>query len=423
MACPPGNCTTTAGDRFDLDRLPEVWRQAPRRWGHPLHSLCSYFAMFPPKLAHTVISWLTEPGDTVYDPFSGRGTVALEAALLDRQAYSSDANPLACSLSAAKTVIPSEPAVLARIADLEAAWRATTVDVTGEPPEIRMLYSDGTLRQLVFLKGALTPLDPTDRFLTAMILGMLHGNHSRTGATRAFSISMPNTFAMAPRYVERYIAEHNLVRPDVDVFAMLCRRVQRLDLPARQVDAGVAWQQDATERTPKCLRKQTVRLVLASPPYLAVIKYAKYNWVRLWFLGQDWREVDRALTATSSLNRYVEFMAAVCARLEEVVARDGYLCLVIGDVRRPTGHDSSAAINLARVVWERVAEPLGWHLHGIVADELPEGHKVSRIWKNNTGRATRIDRLLLMSPTPTVLPPVPEPTWGRLSFEGEVAPL
>lgn len=28
-----------------LDKLPGEWRSAPRRWGHPLHSLCSYFAM------------------------------------------------------------------------------------------------------------------------------------------------------------------------------------------------------------------------------------------------------------------------------------------------------------------------------------------------------------------------------------------
>jgi hypothetical protein len=92
---------TCAAAAPNLQHLPERWRRAPRRWGHPLHSLCSYFAMFPPQLPHVFIRWLTEPGDAVYDPFAGRGTVALEAVLSGRRAYASDANPLAVALSAA----------------------------------------------------------------------------------------------------------------------------------------------------------------------------------------------------------------------------------------------------------------------------------------------------------------------------------
>src|SRR5947209_6626116 len=107
--------TVLAPNEYALNRLPELWRQAPRRWGHGLHGLCSYFAMFPPQLAHTVISWLTEPGDSVYDPFAGRGTVALEAALLGREAFSSDANPLATVLTQAKTVVPTRAMLLARL--------------------------------------------------------------------------------------------------------------------------------------------------------------------------------------------------------------------------------------------------------------------------------------------------------------------
>src|SRR4051812_49694223 len=82
-----------------LARLPARWRRAPRRWGHPLHSVCSYFAMFPPQIAHVFVRWLSGPGDVVYDPFAGRGTVPLEAALLGRRGVGSDANPLAVTLS------------------------------------------------------------------------------------------------------------------------------------------------------------------------------------------------------------------------------------------------------------------------------------------------------------------------------------
>ncbi|MFB6197761.1 MAG: DNA methyltransferase, partial [Halobacteriaceae archaeon] len=43
-----------------------------------------------------------EPGDTVYDPFSGSGTTAVEARLHDLNAVTNDINPLACLLTLTK---------------------------------------------------------------------------------------------------------------------------------------------------------------------------------------------------------------------------------------------------------------------------------------------------------------------------------
>ena len=63
-----GDRVATAATPPDLARLAERWHRAPRRWGLPLHAVCSYFAMFPPQLAHVFIRWLTQPKETVYDP-------------------------------------------------------------------------------------------------------------------------------------------------------------------------------------------------------------------------------------------------------------------------------------------------------------------------------------------------------------------
>src|SRR2546429_5326618 len=95
-----------------LRALPRRWRAAPRRWGHSMHSMCSYMAMFPPSMPHVFIDWLTEQGDVVYDPFSGRGTVPLEAGLMGRVGLGSDANPLAWVLTAAKVDPPSRAQAL-----------------------------------------------------------------------------------------------------------------------------------------------------------------------------------------------------------------------------------------------------------------------------------------------------------------------
>jgi site-specific DNA-methyltransferase (adenine-specific) len=276
-----------------------------------------------------------------------------------------------------------------------------------------MLYSKKTLAQLVWLKGQLSRDDDTDCFLTAMILGMLHANHNKIGAPRGFSISMPNTFAMAPGYVAKYIKEHGLVPPEVDVFAMLRAKVERLDLPSSKLAHGKVWLHDATDQPPRWLAQKRPKLIFTSPPYLQVIKYGKYNWVRLWFLGETSADVDKRLMASASLNRYLEFMRSVSLNLKQVVADDGYVCFVIGDVRR-----GDEDLNLAQAVWDSVLESQGWHLHGIIADEIPKDRKVSRIWKNNSGRATKVDRLLLLSPKPIQLPDVVPPSWSEpVSFE------
>ena len=46
-----------------------------------LHSICPYFAMFPEEFARNHIENLTDKGDLVLDPFSGRGTTLLQALL------------------------------------------------------------------------------------------------------------------------------------------------------------------------------------------------------------------------------------------------------------------------------------------------------------------------------------------------------
>lgn len=390
-----------------IDQLSQRWKRAPRRWGHPLHSLCSYFAMFPPQIPSVFIRWLTEPGDHVYDPFSGRGTVPLEAILLGRTGWGTDANPLAVTLTGAKTNIPSQRRVLTRLCELE-EW-APTSGRPSVPPDIDMLFSTKTLRQLDFLRTELDLSNTVDRFIAAMVLGILHANARRDGTPRGLSISMPNTFSMAPGYVRRYIHEHGLEAPKVNVFDALRARVTQLELPPSSIDEGHAWKRDVARPVPEKLRRK-VKLLFTSPPYLEVIKYGKYNWVRLWFLGYEPRDVDEQLMATSSLDKYLDFMETAMTSLAPSLRTDGRACLVIGDVRR-----GDRTINLAREVWTQALEPNGWHLEAIVSDHLPVQHKVSRIWKDRNGKATKTDRILILTrgESGDRLPTIPRMSWAE----------
>ncbi len=72
--------------------INEFWT-AKQRAAHSLHEI-SYRACFKPQLPRFFIERLTRPGEVVYDPFMGRGTTLIEAALLGRIPLGCDINPL-----------------------------------------------------------------------------------------------------------------------------------------------------------------------------------------------------------------------------------------------------------------------------------------------------------------------------------------
>ena len=132
---------------------------------------------------------------------------------------------------------------------------------------------------------------PTDRFLAAALTGILHGK-----SASYLSEIMPNTFSMAPRYVRDFAARTAFSSPERDVFDCLELKLGRLFRQAAPPTPGIALLGDARDVAPRAraaLRARGLpdraRLVVTSPPYLRVVKYGYYNWLRTWFLGFDAR--------------------------------------------------------------------------------------------------------------------------------------
>src|SRR6058998_3509543 len=115
----PTSVFTTAV-AFDGASLPvstfvnEFWT-AKQCAAHSLHEV-SYRACFKPQLPRFFIERLTRPGDRVYDPFMGRGTTLIEAALLGRAPLGCDLNPLSTILVGARLHPPTQEQVAARLA-------------------------------------------------------------------------------------------------------------------------------------------------------------------------------------------------------------------------------------------------------------------------------------------------------------------
>jgi len=385
--------------------LTNEWQQKSKRWGHPLHAICSYMGMFAPRLAHYFIQKFTRRGDVVLDPFCGRGTTPLQACVEGRVGIGIDPNPLAHALTAAKVTPPDPVDLRNRINDLSNDMFFAEVD--REPDAIGMLFHKHTLSQLVFLKQALDPADPADAFLIAVLLGMLHGGAlgasgaprpgPRKGPPSFLSISMPNTFSMSPGYIQRYINEKGLETPKVDVFAALRARVDRLLRLGLPQTRGRAWAvpiQKLSDIPDPALKRKKVRLIVSSPPYLKVLKYGLNNWIRLWFLDESPDELDRRLDQHRKLEPYLAFMQDACRLLYRVTAPGGVCALVVGDVQK----GQQEPIVLAEEIWRHIQRKhTRWQLAQIIEDTLPRNSKVSKIWgEEKKGRATLIDRVLVL---------------------------
>jgi hypothetical protein len=371
-------------------------------------------AMFPPALPHFLIRWLTDINDVVYDPFSGRGTVLLEAGMLGRIPVGSDANPLAWILSSAKARPVRLEVVTKRLDSLAEIRPSRGLSTT--PQHVRQLFDSSVLAQLEAIRKSLSKKTPVDRFLLATLCGILHLNARKDGTPRGLTVAMPNTFAMSPNYVARYIKKKRLRAPRVDVLAFLRRRAEELLTPRLPPISGKVWTCDARDVSHWPAEIPKASLILTSPPYLRVMLYGKMNWLRSWLIDADPQAVDRQLFTSSSLPRYIDFMTEVLAAQRRNLRPDGRICLVIGDVQR--GVDNT---NLAREVITHCLSRTDLKLQAILEDHLPVQHKVSRIWGETRGRATKTDRVIVLGgPKARGIPHMPTIDWLSTRTIGEM---
>ncbi|MBA2603888.1 MAG: site-specific DNA-methyltransferase, partial [Acidobacteria bacterium] len=156
--------------------INEFWT-ARQRAAHSLHEV-SYRACFKPQLPRFFIERLTAPGDVVYDPFMGRGTTLVEAALLGRQAYGCDVNPLSRVLCEPRLAPPEISGVREALAGVD------FTDAGDLPDDLLVFYHPETLRQICALRKYLLTrerlgvLTAADRWIRMVAVNRLTGHSS-----------------------------------------------------------------------------------------------------------------------------------------------------------------------------------------------------------------------------------------------------
>lgn len=355
------------------------WRKVSKRWGHPLHWLCSYPGAFPPRLPHYFIYKYTHPGDTVFDPFAGRGSAPLQACVEGRLGIAADAGSLAALLCRA-ALDPPDPADLQRRLDhLSNDMFFCSTD--HEAPLLRLLFHPQTLSQLVFLKRQLDPADRTDRFLLAMLAGLVQGSgrRSRAGseaprrgsAAACLSLPLATRPDTNPRGLEEEIQKRQLQPPGLDVFVCLRTRADWLLRLGPPLQAGRAWLsrfQDLAQLPEPALRKRRVRLILSAPPTPGARRIGPANWLRLWLLNELPREHDAALDRPRNHEESIQYLAGCCPTLLRVLAPGGVCALALADTRRPDGSTANTALALWNELRRRRSR---FRLEAIIDDPGP----------------------------------------------------
>lgn len=361
--------------------INEFWTSGQRQ-AHSIHEV-SYRACFKPQLPEFFITRLTNPGDAVYDPFMGRGTTPVQAALMGRRPIGNDVNPLSILFSRPRLESPVVSEVGRRLNQIR--WDEGKVD----DPELLAFYSPRTLSHIGALRNWLmerAPLngspDPVDDWIRMVAINRLTG-HS-PGFFSVYTLP-PNqaVFAQSQRKINE---RRGQTPPDRDVKKLILKKTVSLlsdgpvaSHPPSLLNTGTA------ESTP-AIGSGSVQLVVTSPPFLDIVQYAEDNWLRSWFAGIDVESVRIAHHRAEA--GWQNMVRETLSELARVVRPGGHVAFEVGEVR-------NGKVLLERLVWE-AAEGLPFDRLFVMVNQQ-EFTKTANCWGvSNNAKGTNTNRIVVL---------------------------
>jgi len=368
--------------------INEFWT-ARQRQVSSIHEI-SYRACFKGQLPRFFIELLTLPGDSVYDPFSGRGTTIIEAALLGRNVIANDVNPLSAILSKPRLEIPAKEDISKRLASL-----VFEVDQKADL-DLSMFYHPDTEAEIVSLKNYLQQRkadgveDQIDRWLRMVATNRLSGHSSGF-----FSVyTLPPNQAVSAESQKKINQKRNQSPQYRDVKKIIERKTISLlkNLKLSEIanlrqasQTAIFLEQDASS-TPE-IESSSVNLTVTSPPFLDIVQYLKDNWLRCWFNDLDSSAIEKRITMAKTVQSWSEAMGRVFLELYRITAPGGWVAFEVGEVRK-------GKIKLEEYVIT-LGINAGFNCAGVIINSQAFT-KTANIWGvDNNCRGTNTNRIVL----------------------------
>lgn len=360
----------------------EFWTSGQRK-GHSIHEV-SYRACFKPQLPEFFIRRLTNSGDTVLDPFMGRGTTPMEAHLLGRRPAGNDINPLSVLLTRPRLRVPTYHQVLNALEDID--WDRK-VEVR---EDLLAFYHQETLRRLCVLRAHLlerVPLENTSPDKALDWIRMVAINRLTGHSAGFFSVySLPPNQAVSVDRQLRINEKRGQVPPTRDIVAIILKKTRSL------LRSGVPQNGDSFDLLVgaadnlKDLEDSSVALTVTSPPFLDVVQYADDNWLRCWFAGIDSANVEISMHKSEAA--WQEMVHKVLREQARILKPGGHVAFEVGEVR-------NGRILLEEAVW-RAAEGLPFERLGVMINRQ-EFTKTANCWGvGNNAKGTNTNRIVLL---------------------------
>ncbi len=322
----------------DIDTAVEALRGLPyregefssRAWGHPLHSLCSYPSKIKPAIAHILIREFTSPGDRILDPFSGIGTIPLEACLSGRVGLGGDLNPLGWWGTLAKTRFPLREEVdevltqiSERVHDIDVESTLSNMSIE---EEIAEFFESRTRAEVLVVRDFLLSEIASSsgkRQAALCLVGtccahILHGNRPYALSRRSH-----NVIPIPPKGEFEYKPLLKSLREKVE-------RTYHKPLERGYIQ-GDGWQGSAFDIK---LERQ-VDCIITSPPFYGTTDFLRQNRIRLWFCGWDYlrqreeKEGGDFMEFRKTMDGYTDILV----QFQSALKRGGVCVMHMGVVR------------------------------------------------------------------------------------------
>jgi DNA modification methylase len=404
-----------------LAKLNEVnWAFADDDTTYLSHDIHPYPAKFIPQIPRNLIARLSMPGETVWDPFGGSGTTALESVLLGRQAVSSDVNPLAEVIGKGKLLTLTKEEddflcslceelsiVAAREASISEALRRFEPLESYAPdiPNCEQWFHPQAMSELSFLKARIGtfPFEKCRRLANVCLSKIILRSSYQDSETR-----------YARR--DREFPAGKVIRLFTGALESSLKKVRYLGTFLRFREAKFC---TADLRHDAVVPPSSVDLIVTSPPYPNATDYHLYHRFRLFWMGFDPREIAKKEIGShlrhqkegTGINEYMAEMELCLSKMLTGLRPGRFAVIVIGDALF-----DGQLHHTAELMGQRAAA-IGFEFVGEIERELPQ-HRRSFV---SPARRLRSESLLVLrKPPEKILARIQPPPYRLWPYEAKI---